>query len=115
MRDTDGIDFDRGLFTAQGTRGIDITPWGLGNHLVTKSGATMALLGEPGAESYERCAAVPADRMVVTVRGLYAIAAPRNMCVWTKEGRVAMLTLDETPSPRKGTLALHYVVWQVTA
>lgn len=112
MRDTDGIDLDLGLLTTQATRGIDITPWGQGNHLVTKSGATMVLLEKTGPESYERCAAVPAERLVVTVRGLYAIPAPRNLCVWTREGRVAMLTLDETPSPRRGTLALHYVVWQ---
>ena len=112
MRDTDGIDLDLGLLTTQATRGIDVTPWGQGNHLVTKSGATMVLLADTGPESYQRCAAVPAERLVVTVRGLYAIPAPRNMCVWTREGRVAMLTLDETPSPRSGTLALHYVVWQ---
>jgi hypothetical protein len=111
MRDTDGLDLDLGLLTTQATRGIDITPWGLGNHLVTKSGATMVLLENLGPESYERCAAVPVERLVVTVRGLYGLAAPRNLCVWTREGRVAMLTLDETPSPRSGTLALHYVVW----
>jgi hypothetical protein len=112
MRDTDGIDLDLGLLASQTTGGIDVTPWGQGNHLVTKSGATMVLLETPGAESYERCAAVPAEQLGVTVRGLYAIPALRNLCVWTREGLVAMLTLDETPSPRSGTLALHYVVWQ---
>jgi hypothetical protein len=112
MRDTDGIDLDLGLLTTQAARGIDVTPWGQGNHLVTKSGATIVLLENPGTESYERCAAVPAEQLVVTVRGLYAIPAPRNLCVWTREGRVAMLTLDETPSPRTGTLSMHYVVWQ---
>ena len=112
LLDTDGIDLDKGRVVGQVTTGVDVTPWGQGNHLVVKSGAMLAMLAAPGSESYERCAAVPAKSKVTMVKGLYDMSAPRNLCVWTQEGRVAMLTLDETPSTRTGTIALHYVVWE---
>ena len=59
LLDTDGIDLDKGRVVDQVTTGVDVTPWGQGNHLVVKSGAMLAMLPAPGSESYERCAAVP--------------------------------------------------------
>src|SRR6266545_4440166 len=54
----------------------------------------------------------PAAARKMVVGGLHAVAAGRRLCVWTREGRVAMVILDQAPSQRSAGLAFHYVVWQ---
>lgn len=112
MRDNEGIDLDTGEVGPQRTQGVDLTPWGLGNHVVTNSGALMDLLEQPGAASYERCARVPARDLTDQVRGLYDVEAGAALCVWTREGRVAMLTLTEAPSQQSGVFSFDFVVWE---
>ncbi len=112
LGDKQGIDLDLGVVGDQAAAGIDISPYALGNYVNTKSGALLALLDAPGAETYPECASLPAAARKMVVGGLHAVAADRRLCVWTREGRVAMVILDQAPSQRSAGLAFHYVVWQ---
>jgi hypothetical protein len=113
LGDTDGADLDRpDVVRPQREAGVDLSPWGQGNHVVTKNGAQLALLPGPGPAGLQRCAAVPARARVNTVRGLYDLRGPRDLCVWTADGRVALLSLTAVPSQRRPTLEFRYVVWR---
>jgi len=111
LRDVDGIDLDTGTVGGQNAPGTDLSPWGRANHVVTRTSAMVLLLPEAGPVAYERCAAAPVGDRVMQISGLHGLAAGRNLCVWTTEGRVAMLTLTRTPEARSGTLAFRSVVW----
>jgi hypothetical protein len=112
LRDTEGVDLDTGRVGEQNGLGVDLSPWGRGNHVVTRTSAMITLLPEPGDEAYHRCAGSPASERVLQVKGLHDLAAGRNLCVWTTEGNVSMLTLTSRPEPQSGTLSFRYVVWE---
>lgn len=112
LRDTDGIDLDLGSMVDQRAPGIDVTPWGVGNHLVSKGGAQLALVKAPGPEGYERCASLPAKARGTQIRGLHDVAVGTEICVWTDQGHLALLTLDQQPSRAVGALSFRYVVWE---
>ncbi|HEY8474250.1 MAG TPA: hypothetical protein VIL37_16655 [Natronosporangium sp.] len=112
LTDQEGIDLDTGEVGPQETPGIDISPWALGNHVTANDNALIELLAEPGEVSYERCARVPAADLTDQVRGLYDVDAGAALCVWTREGRVAMLVLTQKPSQQLGVLSFDFVVWE---
>jgi hypothetical protein len=41
------------------------------------------------------------------------LASGRDVCVRTKEGGLAMLTIDQAPAPALARLTFHYTVWKV--
>jgi len=112
LADPQGIDFDTGQVAGQDAAGMDLTPWGQGDHLTALSGALLAVLDRTGPVQWQRCASVPAADYRQAARGLYALPAGTDICVWTRPGAVAMLVLDATPSQRSVGLSFHFVVWQ---
>jgi hypothetical protein len=112
LTDLNDIDLDTGTVGAQKSDGMDFSVWGRANHLTARTTVLVALLALPGPETFQRCASTPARDRIVQIHGLHDLSAGRNICVWTTDGRVAMLTLDRTPDAASGALGFHYVVWQ---
>jgi hypothetical protein len=112
MRDVEGFDADRGMVLRQNSRGIDVSGWSSGNHLVAKSQAVVMPLRETGAEDHRRCTRRPAAAKTQQIKGLHAWPPGHAICIWTAEGNLALLTLERTPSPADPVLAFRYVVWR---
>jgi hypothetical protein len=113
LTDTQGIDFDTGQVKAQHQLGVDVTPWGHGMHLVTKSDADIALLPAEATAGYGGCARLPAADWREQVKGLAALPTGRGACVLTTQGRIALLVFDDTSA--RGSVGFHYVVWKLPA
>ena len=112
LTDFNDIDLDTGTVGAQKSDGMDFSVWGRANHLTARTIALVALLPGTGPETFQRCASTPARDRILQIHGLHDLPAGRNICVWTTDGRVAMLTLDRAPDAAGGALSFHYVVWQ---
>jgi hypothetical protein len=116
LRQHEGIDFDRDgqLGVERFEKGMDIAPWASGNHLSGKSASRIAV-APSGRVGYETCTRIPADRRLLVLRGLHQLRHGTRLCVYTTEGRVALLTLVRAPRLREPDLVFDYVVWQGTA
>jgi hypothetical protein len=55
---------------------------------------------------------VPVKARIRVLNGLHQVPDGQRICVWTKPGRVAMLTLTRAPRQQLPDLVFDYVVWR---
>jgi len=111
MNDKQGFDVDRGELTDQRIPGIDLTPWGSANHVVTKNNALLVGVAPAAAASPATCTTHRTAELTEQIRGLHEWVPGRGICVWTAKGSLALLTLDRTPSLADPVVAFRYTVW----
>jgi hypothetical protein len=113
LRQDEAIDFDAaGRQSFDDVAGMDITPYGSGNHLTGHSDALLAWLPPKSPARYAGCAKVPVKQRLHVLHGLYRVPDGQRICVWTKPGRVAMITLIRAPRQQLPDLVFDYVVWR---
>ena len=116
LRQDEAIDFDAaGKQAFDDVPGVDVNPWGSGNHLSGESDALLAWLPANSPRTYAGCSAVPVNKRVRMLSGLHGVPDGQHICVWTKPGHVVMLTLTRAPRQQLPDVVFDYVVWRGTA
>lgn len=116
LRQHEAVDFDAGGRRGKGVDpGMDLQPWGSGNHLSAKSKAKLAWVAPGLPATYDVCRRIPAGLRIDVLHGLHAVPDGRRFCVYTAPGRVALATLTRAPRMQHQDLIFNYVVWRGTA
>ncbi len=116
LRIDEAVDFDDGgRLNHDDAPGIDLTPYASGNHLSGKNNALMALLPRNAPPRYRSCADIPETARQTTLFGTYAMPDGQRICLWTRPGRIVLMTLTHAPRQQRPDVAFDYVVWQGTA
>jgi hypothetical protein len=116
LRQHEAVDFDAGGKRGKGVDpGMDMQPWGSGNHLSAKSKAKLAWVAPGLPATYDVCRRIPPALRIDVFRGLHEVPDGRRFCVYTAPGRVALVTLTSAPRMQHQDLIFDYVVWHGTA
>ena len=109
---TEGIDLDDAERQHQDISGVDISFSASVEHLNTMDGkgiGAIAVLGEAGPAERGRCER--AGGYARQQGGMTGLAAGRNICVKTSEGRYSMLTITVPAKSDSATVSFSYVTW----